>query len=119
VGEAVDRKITLLTVAGHPIAGAVRFLTEPAANAVRFEIQVYDRPASVFDQIMLRTVGQWLQRSAWVTLAKNVARAAGDESAEVQTAERELNDDELRVVDEWVWTLSAHLSRNATSNGRD
>jgi uncharacterized protein YbjT (DUF2867 family) len=119
VGEAADRKITLLTVAGHPIAGAVRFFVEPTADAVRFEIQVYDRPASVFDQIMLRTVGQWLQRAAWVSLAKNVAAAAGDDRAEVQTAERELDDEELRVVNEWASTLSAHLSRNATSSGRD
>jgi uncharacterized protein YbjT (DUF2867 family) len=119
VGEVMDRRITLLTVAGHPIAGAVRFLVEPNGDAVRFEIQVYDRPASVFDQIMLKTVGEWLQRAAWVGLAENVARAAGDESAEVQTSQEELSDEELRVVDDWAATLSAQRSRNATSNGRD
>ena len=32
-------------VAGHPIAGAVRFLVEPRGDAVRFEIQVFDRAA--------------------------------------------------------------------------
>lgn len=119
VGEVMDRRITLLTVAGHPIAGAVRFLVEPSGDAVRFEIQVYDRPASVFDQIMLKTVGEWLQRAAWVGLAENVAQAAGDESAEVQTSHEELSDAELHVVNEWASTLSAQLSRNATSNGRD
>src|SRR6476646_8870001 len=80
VGEVMDRRITLLTVAGHPIAGAVRFLVERNGDAVRFEIQVYDRPASVFDRIMLRTVGEWLQRAAWIGMAENVARAAGLES---------------------------------------
>jgi len=119
VGEVADRRITLLTVAGHPIAGAVRFLVEPVQDAVRFEVEVYDRPASVFDQIMLRTIGERLQRAAWVTLAQNVARAAGDESAEVQTSQEELSDAELRVVNEWTSTLSAQLSRNATSSGRD
>jgi NADH dehydrogenase len=112
VGEVMDRRITLLTVAGHPIAGAVRFLVEPNGDAVRFEIQVYDRPASVFDQIMLRTVGEWLQRAAWIGLAENVARAAGLESADVQTSQEELSDDELHVVNEWAAMLSAHLSRN-------
>jgi hypothetical protein len=119
VGEVMDRRITLLTVAGHPIAGAVRFSVEPHDDAVRFEIQVYDRPASVFDQIMLRTIGEWLQRTAWLNLAENVARAAGNPSAEVQTSQEELNDDERGVVDEWASTLSAQLSRNSTSSGRD
>ena len=119
VGEVMDRRITLLTVAGHPIAGAVRFLVEPNDEGLRFEIQVYDRPASVFDQIMLKTVGEWLQRSAWIGLAENVARAAGVESPDVQMSQEELTDDALRVVNEWASILSAQLSRNATSNGRD
>jgi NADH dehydrogenase len=119
VGEVADRRITLLTVAGHPIAGAVRFLVEPSGDAVRFEIQVYDRPASMFDQIMLRTIGERLQRAAWVTLAENVARVTGDASAEVQTSVEELDDHELDIVNEWASGLSAQLSRNATSSGRD
>lgn len=119
VGEAADRRITLLTVAGHPIAGAVRFLVEPNGDAVRFEVQVYDRAASVFDQIMLRTLGEWLQKAAWISLAENVARVAGDASAKVQTSQEELNDDQLHVVNEWISGLSDQLSRNATSSGRD
>jgi len=119
VCEVMDRRITLLTVAGHPIAGAVRFLVEPNGDALRFEIQVYDRPASVFDQIMLKTVGEWLQRAAWVGLCENVAREAGDESAEVQTSQEELSDDELRVVDEWASTLSVRSQRNGRSAKRE
>jgi NADH dehydrogenase len=119
VGEVADRRITLLTVAGHPIAGVVRFLVEPKGEGVRFEIQVYDRPASVFDQIMLRTVGEWLQRAAWVGLAENVARVAGVDSPTVETSQEELTEDELRVVNDWASMLSAQLSRNATSSGRD
>jgi hypothetical protein len=37
----------------------------------------------------------------------------------VQTSQEELTDDALRVVNEWASILSAQLSRNATSNGRD
>jgi NADH dehydrogenase len=118
VGEVMDRRITLLTVAGHPIAGAVRFLVEPKGEAVRFEIQVYDRPASVVDQIMLRTVGDWLQRAAWVGLAESVARVAGVELPVVRTSQEDLSNEELHVVNEWASLLSARLSRNATSNGR-
>ena len=119
VAEVMDRRLTLLTVAGHPIAGAVRFLVEPRDGVIRFEIQVYDRPATVFDQIMMRTVGEWLQRSAWVSTAQRVARAAGGTVGEVEQSADELDDRELELVDEWASTLSAQLSRNATSSGRD
>src|SRR5581483_6160721 len=74
VAELTDRKITLLTVAGHPIAGAVRFLVEERGDALRFEVQTYDRPASVFDHLMMKTVGEWLQRGSWTGLVQNVAR---------------------------------------------
>lgn len=121
VGEAADRRITLLTLAGHPIAGAVRFLVDPVegrAGVVRFEIQVYERAASVVDQIMLRTVGDWLQRASWVGLAESVSRVAGDESAPVQTQVDELKGHDADVVNEWAATLAAQLSRKSTSGGR-
>lgn len=119
VAEVMDRRLTLLTVAGHPIAGAVRFLVEAHDGAIRFEIQVYDRPATVVDQIMMRTVGEWLQRNAWVSTAQRVARAAGGTASDVEQSMDELDDRELELVDEWASTLSAQLSRNATSSGRD
>jgi NADH dehydrogenase len=118
IAEMADRHMSLLTVAGHPIAGAVRLLTRSEGDAVRFEIQVYDRPASAIDEVVMRTVGGWLQRSAWIDLAQNVVRAAGGEGR-VRTEEKDLNDRELELVNDWARTLSAQLSRNATSSGRD
>ncbi len=119
VAEASERRITLLTVTGHPIAGAVRFLVEPRDDGVRFEVQVYDRSATVLDEIAMRTVGRWLQNGTWTRLAENVARAAGGRSSDVESVEDELDDHELHVVNEWAETLNAQLSRNATSRGRD
>ena len=119
VAEVMDRRLTLLTVAGHPISGAVRFLAEPHDAAVRFEIQVYDRAATVVDLIMMRTVGEWVQRNAWLSTVQRVARAAGGSASDVQSSVDELDDRELELVDEWASTLSAQLSRNATSSGRD
>jgi NADH dehydrogenase len=113
VAEAGNRRITLLTVAGHPIAGAARFLVEPHGEGVRFEIQVYDRPASMFDELMLRTIGEWLQRGAWLGLAENVARAAGGASSTVASTTEDLDDHETQVVNEWASTLSAQLTRNS------
>jgi NADH dehydrogenase len=121
VAEAGDRRITLLTLAGHPIAGAVRFFVEPHGDAVRFMVQVYDRPASTIDQILMYAVGGWLQRGSWIGLVENVASAAGGgkTSSEVQTSEAELDAREAELVDQWASKLSAQLSRNSTSRGRD
>jgi uncharacterized protein YbjT (DUF2867 family) len=119
VGEVMDRRITLLTVAGHPIAGAVRFMVEARGDELRFEIQVYDRSANVIDQVLMRTVGEWMQGASWLAMANNVANAAGGTNAGVQSLVEELSDDELRVVDEWARTLAGQLSRKATSSGRD
>ena len=119
VAEVRDRKITLLTVAGHPIAGTVRFLIETRGDAVRFEVQVYDRPASMLDQLMMSSGGSLLQRGTWITLAENAARAAGGTSTDVEATEEELDDAETKLIEEWAASLSAQLSRNSTSRGRD
>jgi hypothetical protein len=67
---------------------------------------------------MLRTVGEWLQRGAWLAFAENVARAAGGASGTVASSAEDLDERELHLVDEWASTLSARLSRNSTSRGR-
>jgi len=119
VAEVGERRMTLLTVAGHPIAGAVRFLIEARGDAVRFEIQVYDRPASMIDQLLMRAAGEFVQRAAWIALATNVARAARGQASDVQTSEEELDEHETELVNRWATELSVQLSRNTTSSGRD
>jgi NADH dehydrogenase len=119
VVEVTRHRITMLTVAGHPIAGAVRFLVEDRGDALRFEIQVFDRAATVVDQLLMYAGGEWLQREAWVGLAQNVARAVGGTSTPVQSLEAELDKDEAKLVDAWTAELSAQVSRKSTSRGRD
>jgi NADH dehydrogenase len=105
VAEVRDRRMTLLTLAGHPIAGAVRFLVDPVPGGTRFEIQVYDRAATLLDQVMLSAGGEWLQRAVWVGLAENLARVAGSPEAEVRSSEETLDDRQLRIVDDWAKAL--------------
>jgi NADH dehydrogenase len=114
VAEAGDRRITLLTLAGHPIAGAVRFDVLPREgppHALRFQIEVYERPASVVDELLLRTVGEWLQRATWVGLAENVAKAAGGDARPIEATREELSTQEADVVNKWAATLDAQVSR--------
>jgi NADH dehydrogenase len=77
VAEAADRKITMLTLEGHPLAGAVRFLVEQRGDCVRFEVQVYDRAASTVDLVAMRTVGDFLQIRSWESLVELMAEASG------------------------------------------
>ncbi len=122
--DAGARQITLLTVAGHPIAGTVRFIVTPHADAhadahahaVRFEISVHDRAARAIDELMLRAVGDWLQRGVWVGLAENVATFAGGAASVVQSTAEELSDRELAVVSAWAKGLDDSLSRKAASS---
>ena len=73
----------------------------------------------IVDELMLRTVGEWLQRATWIGLAENVAKAAGGTARPIETTREELSDHELGVVNTWAATLDGQLSRNSKSSGRD
>jgi hypothetical protein len=83
----------------------VRFLVDPVPGGTRFEIQVYDRAATLLDHVMLSAGGEWLQRAVWVGLAENLARVAGSPEAEVRSSEETLDDRQLRIVDDWAKAL--------------
>lgn len=121
IAEVSNRSITLLTVAGHPLAGAVRLAVEPkseSANLLCFEIQVFDRAGSVVDQMLMRLGGEWLQRASWVELADNVAKLSGGSSSGVETDSTTLEGADARRVETWAAALAAQLSRNSASGGR-
>lgn len=119
VAEVMDGRMTMLTVAGHPLAGAVRFLVEDVDGALRFEIQVYERSATTVDGLVMRMIGSRLQQGVWTGMAENVARAAGGTASPVQSETTTLDDREATVVQEWAAELSGQLSRNGASSGRD
>jgi uncharacterized protein YbjT (DUF2867 family) len=119
VAEVMDRRITMLTLAGHPLAGAVRFLVETDDGPMRFEVQVYERSATTVDGVVMRTIGESLQRGVWTGMVENVAKVAGGVASEVHSEEATLDDREAGVVQEWAAELSGQLSRNTTSSARD
>lgn len=110
-----DREITLMTLAGHPLAGAVRFVTLPIDEGVHFEIQVYDRPAGVVDWLLMRPIGDRLQDTTWIQLAESVARVAGATTPEVKKITRDLEGDSARAVEEWAKNLALRLQRKSHS----
>ena len=105
VAEVDERRFTLMTLEGHPLAGAVRIQTEAVEGAVRFEVQVYDRAASLPDLVIMRTLGDTLQDRAWTQLLENVVKASGGRTMDVRRSAESLSESEARVVQRWAEEL--------------
>jgi NADH dehydrogenase len=113
--EVANGRITLMTLAGHPLAGAVRFVTLPIEGGVHFEVQVYDRAANVVDWVMMRPIGDQMQESTWVQLAESVAKVAGAAKPDVKQVVHELKGEPAHQVEEWAKELAFRLQRKSHS----
>lgn len=114
VEELTERTMTLVSVAGHPLAGAVRFLSEERGDRLRFEVQVFERAANFFDLIAMRTVGDLMQDSTWEQLVSAVVDASGGESFEGPQYEGEtLDAEQADHIEEWLADLVAQRKRQA------
>ena len=104
---------TPLTLEGHPLAGAVRFLCEPRGNAVRFQVEVYDRPANVIDFIAMRALGDRLQEHTWSHVVEKMLEVSGGSAPDgVQSDTTSLDEKEAEAIDRWVKELVMRLRRN-------
>ncbi|MDB4907775.1 MAG: NAD-dependent epimerase/dehydratase [Gemmatimonadetes bacterium] len=113
VVEVEACKVTMLTLSGHPLAGAVRFLAEDRGTCVRFEVQVYDRAASIVDWVAMRTVGERLQDAAWVELVeKTLAAAGGVQVAPVTHEAESLDELQAEKIEEWIDGLVLERKRD-------
>ncbi|HMC55032.1 MAG TPA: complex I NDUFA9 subunit family protein [Gemmatimonadaceae bacterium] len=110
VAEREARVFTLVTLQGHPLAGAVRFLSEARGDELRFEVQVYDRAASVIDFVAMRAFGDRLQDAAWRELVQNVvARTGGAAPAGVQQENETLDEKQAGRIEDWLRGLVLEL----------
>ena len=110
------RSVTLLTLAGHPLAGAVRFLTEQRGDAVRFQIEVFDRAANVLDLIAMRTLGDRLQNHTWAHVVENmVALSGGTAHAGVQHHSEALSEAGAELIGQWLERLTLERKRKENS----
>lgn len=117
VGEVDERQATLITLEGHPLAGAVRFLAEERGERLRFEVQVYDRAASVVDWVMMSTIGNLLQDSNWVEVVENMVDASGGRLAgEVHVERDTLDEEQTQRIEAWLEELVMALKREETES---
>lgn len=119
VQELTDVKATLCTLSGHPLAGAVRFLCEPRGDKVRFEVQVYDRPASITDWLAMRTIGESMQARTWESLIERMIKESGGAAPEgISHSEETLDDDQAELIEDWLRDLVMERKRVlSASNG--
>lgn len=112
VQELTPRKATLVTLAGHPLAGAVRFLSELRGDLVRFEVQVYDRPASFVDWLAIKAGGGAMQRNTWEHLVERIVAESGGSAARgVEHDEETLDEQQAELIEDWVKDLVMERQR--------
>lgn len=75
--EIEPTRLTLATVEGHPISGAVRFSAERSNGSVRCQVEIFARPSNAFDFLAIRSFGHVLQDAHWKRVAKQLSKLAG------------------------------------------
>jgi NADH dehydrogenase len=116
VQELTEMKATLCTLSGHPLAGAVRFLCEPRGDKVRFEVQVYDRPASIADWIAMRTIGDSMQARTWESLVERMVRESGGVAPDgISSSEETLDENQAELIEAWIRELVMERKRVLSS----
>ncbi len=112
VEEINEVRMTLCTLEGHALAGAIRFLTEQRGDAVRFQIEVYDRPSTVVDWVMMNPIGGQMQSRTWEETVERVVVASGGLAVNgVEKSEASLDSQKAGEIDEWVQDLVVNRKR--------
>ena len=95
VEEVSARRITFATLAGHPLAGVVRFSARPLGDSIRFEIETLIRAGSWIDFIGMKLGGEVAQEMNWSeTVSRMVDRSGGEAAGGVEVEREILHKDE-------------------------
>jgi len=112
VEKLTANEAVLVTLGGHPLAGAIRFLSEHISDLIRFQVQVYDRPANLADWLAVRTLGEGMQAQTWESLLQAIVAESGARLVSpIQHEEEMLDDDKAARVEEWIKELVIERKR--------
>ncbi|MEJ7813316.1 MAG: NAD-dependent epimerase/dehydratase family protein [Gemmatimonadaceae bacterium] len=118
--EVTEREVTLVTVEGHPLAGAIRFRAFELDDELRFQVTTYDRPANLVDWVAMSTIGIVLKSSTWRALVEAVVTDSGGVAPDgVQTESKTLDDDQAEVAEKWVERLVMERKREESEGLAD
>ena len=119
VEEIAGMAITAITLEGHPLSGAIRFLVEDRMETVRFEIRSYTRRSNLIDQIGMATVGNLAQRATWQAVVAEVVRRSGGEAEDgVQSEQGTLDEEEAGKVEKWIDEVVMRYRRNVDAEAQ-
>ena len=112
VEELAPTRMTLVTLEGHPLAGAVRFQAARHGALTRFEVDLYDRASNFVDWLALNTVGAPLQNRTWTTIVERMIEASGGTAPAGPQHERTaLRREDSAAVSDWLKRLVAERRR--------
>lgn len=113
VEEEGDRRVTLATLLGHPIAGVVSFATSDRPDgALRFEVVIHWQAATRPDWLLLKTAGAPLQNANWKTVVQRMVELSGGHASdEVRSEASVLEGREARRVTDWMRSLVVDRKR--------
>ncbi|NUQ77262.1 MAG: NAD(P)H-binding protein [Polyangiaceae bacterium] len=101
VDEVTESSITIVTVEGHALAGAVRFAIEDGGGFVRAEVEVCDRAATRVDQLLMRAFGDFVQNANWREVLKRIAALGGGTmKGGVRYEAEELDDEDAKRLED-------------------
>ena len=119
VVELTPNEAVLVTLDGHPLAGAIRFLSEQLADLIRFQVQVYDRPANLADWLAMRTVGEGIQARSWESLLEAIVEESGARLVSpIRHEEETLSEDRAQLVEQWIKDLVVERKREKADADR-
>jgi nucleoside-diphosphate-sugar epimerase len=114
VVDISGRAATCVTLRGHPLSGAIRFVVEePAAGVVRFEIRSFTRPSDLVDLIGMRTFGKLAQKATWRSVVQTLVERSGGRADEgVREENTTLEGADAEDVERWVEELVMRKKRD-------
>ena len=116
--EVTPIKATLVTLEGHPLAGGVRFLSEQRGDQVRFEVQVYDRPANIADWFAMKAIGDSRQTRTWESVIQRmIDQSGGAAPAGIQENEEALDEHQTDRIEDWLRDLVMERKRVEAAGG--
>ena len=118
VAELGPTHVTLQTVEGHAISGAITFRIDPSAGRdYRFVVELFDRAASLPDWLSMTVLGERMQDATWRELVESVVtESGGTAAAGVQETRETVEGEAAARVYRWLEALAA--ARERTANAR-
>lgn len=103
VEEIEDRTATAVTLAGHPLSGAIRFIVEPRGERLRFEVRSFTRASHLVDRIGMETIGEPMRKATWTSFVEAAVKRSGGTAPDgVESETATLAGADARGVEEWA-----------------